>query len=725
MSDPLRTNVTRRYFLAGSAASLMPMPRASWLEEETDLGLCWTLDDSGDTATESVHRSSDPISSRTGHAVWVGQGRERALRFDGYSVWIDHAPSHPPIGSGPLTVCAWIGLEAYPVTEAAVVQSGDEQAGFRLSIDRFGFLHVGVSAGGAWKSCVAKLPVTRGGWTHIAATISNSAALALYRDGELSGELVASDGSLAPAANAEVVIGRLKDGPAIGNIFPTGVVNGLVKDIRIYKSQISRSSIEEIMNGQRPRKAPDLQINGRWCADDRQRPAYHAKPPRAWTNEPHGLIHWQGTYHLFYQKNGNGPYWGNINWGHMTSPDLYRWTEMPAALSPEAGADSEGCWSGSVIDHQGKLAILYTGSGGHGAGICLALSSDGLHFQKHPGNPVIPQPPAGGGYPEFRDPFVWRENDKYYLIIGSAVKGVGGTALLYHSMDLVHWEFKGPLLVGDRESSGVFWEMPIFVKIGDKHVLIVCEVPGRSSYWVGTWKDEVFTSLTKEPHRLELFNHLLSPTPHVTATGQVVTMAIIPDQRSPKECWQAGWAHLYSIPRTLSLDGEGRLCQQPFQGIDAWCEPPASQSNIVIAEGHPKPLEGMSGSCLRIRAVLQRGNSRSVSLVLRRSPDDREKTVLRYEWEIGRLVLDRSQSSLDPLVTRDVQEATYFPPEENSLDLEIFLDESVIEGFIDRRAAFASRIYPTLKESDGLALGCYGGTAHAETVTVARVQKII
>ena len=67
--------------------------------------------------------------------------------------------------------------------------------------------------------------------------------------------------------------------------------------------------------------------------------------------------------------------------------------------------------------------------------LLLALSEDGIHFAKHPGNPVIPQPPEGHGYPEFRDPFVWREGESYYLIIGSAITGKGGKRTERFSVD--------------------------------------------------------------------------------------------------------------------------------------------------------------------------------------------------------------------------------------------------------------------------------------------------
>jgi len=302
------------------------------------------------------------------------------------------------------------------------------------------------------------------------------------------------------------------------------------------------------------------------------------------------------------------------------------------------------------------------------------------------------------------------------------VKNVGGTALLYRSKDLVNWEFRKPLLIGDRETSGIFWEMPIFVRVGDYRALIVCEVPGRASYWVGTWKDELFTPLHNEPRRLELFNHLLSPTP-IYQNGQTMAMGIIPDERGSKECWAAGWAHLYSLPRVFSADDAGHLFQRPFEGVNAGSDPLPSLANLPIEEGRITPLNGISGTALRLQVKLHRGNSESVSLLLRRSPDGQERTEIRYHWEVGKVVLDRSASSLNTRVRRDMQETTYFPPTPDSLTWTVYLDRSVLEVFFDDRAAFATRIYPTLKDSDGVALVCRGAGAMVESVTAAKIGR--
>jgi sucrose-6-phosphate hydrolase SacC (GH32 family) len=712
---------TRRFLLIASAGLLMP--RLLWAESLEGAVLSWRLQESGDEAHEDISGSSNAISSRNGHAHWVGSGRERALRLDGYSVWIHHASSSLPLTGGALTIAAWVALESYPVEEAAILQiEGQADAAIRFAIDGWGYLHFESKRGKDWSDSRSTRTVPKSKWVHMTVTCNESDTM-LYLDGSPFGSGSTTKQPVQLGKKAEVTIGRSSDCPVIAAVFPTGVLNCLIKDVRVFDDALSRQSIIKVLEESKPRETPDLEINGQWCAKDRQRPAYHAMPPRAWTNEPHGLVFFEGQYHLFYQKNGNGPYWGHIHWGHMTSPDLYRWTEMPVALSPEPGPDSEGCWSGSVIEHEGKLALIYTGGDGHRSSICLALSTDGIHFEKLQGNPIIAAPPQGAKFSEFRDPFVWREGDVYYLIIGSAVKGVGGTALLYMSRDLIHWEYRKPLLVGDRETSGVFWEMPIFLKIGDQHALIVCEVPGRASYWVGTWKDETFTPMTLAPRRLELFNHLLSPTPYVHKEGRVITMGIIPDQRRPEETWKAGWAHLYSLPRVLSIDANGHLLQRPLEDIDNWSEPVASLKNIAIESGHLTSVNQASGTRLNLRVTFRRGDSQSISLLVRRSPDGQEQTEIRYEWEIGRLILDRSKSSLDPLVTQDIQEATFFPVKPDAININLFLDESVLEVFLDDRSAFATRIYPTLAGSDGVAFSCRGVGVVAESLIIGRINK--
>jgi beta-fructofuranosidase len=214
--------------------------------------------------------------------------------------------------------------------------------------------------------------------------------------------------------------------------------------------------------------------------DDPHRPHYHFLPPANWMNDPNGLLQWKGQYHLFYQYNPDGPVHERIHWGHAVSSDLVHWADLPIALAPTPGrADADGCWSGCAIDNHGIPTLIY--SGVHPQVVCLATGDDDLlTWEYYPGNPVIAGPPAeflAGTGGHFRDPFVWKEGDSWYLLIGSKREGVGGMLRLYRSPDLTTWHYLYPLLVGDASIlhpvwMGVMWECPDFLTFGDRRVLL-------------------------------------------------------------------------------------------------------------------------------------------------------------------------------------------------------------------------------------------------------------
>src|SRR2546423_3561670 len=160
---------------------------------------------------------------------------------------------------------------------------------------------------------------------------------------------------------------------------------------------------------------------------DPHRPRYHFLPPANWLNDPNGLIHWKGEYHMFYQYNPNGPFWGTIHWGHAASADLVHWRHLPVALAPTPGsADEHGCFSGCAVDNNGVPTLVYTGVRGEEQLPCIATGSDDmLTWQKYPGNPVIAAPPDGIDPLDFRDHSVWWETDAWYQVIGSGIKDLG------------------------------------------------------------------------------------------------------------------------------------------------------------------------------------------------------------------------------------------------------------------------------------------------------------
>ena len=68
------------------------------------------------------------------------------------------------------------------------------------------------------------------------------------------------------------------------------------------------------------------------------------------TNETHGMTYSRGRYHVFFQKNANGPYMSRLHWGHISSENLYDWQEKPIAVYPGEPFDLKGCWSGCTYN---------------------------------------------------------------------------------------------------------------------------------------------------------------------------------------------------------------------------------------------------------------------------------------------------------------------------------------------------------------------------------------
>ena len=182
-------------------------------------------------------------------------------------------------------------------------------------------------------------------------------------------------------------------------------------------------------------------------------------------NDPNGLIQWQGRFHLLYQYNPFAAVWGDMHWGHAVSDDLVHWRDLPIALAPSPGTvDEYGVFSGCAVDADGVPTVLYTGVRNppgqpRTERPCLATSRDDdlVTWDKHPGNPVIASPPPGLDVVGFRDHGVWREDGTWYQVIGSGIRDVGGTVLLYRSRDLVHWEYVHQIATGDRADTGDIW----------------------------------------------------------------------------------------------------------------------------------------------------------------------------------------------------------------------------------------------------------------------------
>lgn len=485
---------------------------------------------------------------------------------------------------------------------------------------------------------------------------------------------------------------------------------------------------------------PDAALRER-LARDPHRPRYHFLPPHNWLNDPNGVIQFNGEYHLFYQYNPDGPVHSNIHWGHAVSRDLLHWEHLPVALGPDAGTpDEAGVWSGCAVDADGTPVAIYTGVSGPSRReqqVCVAFGDATLRtLTKHPGNPVIAGGPADldlvrgrTGAAEFRDPCVWREADGWYLVIGAGIAGVGGTALLYRSPDLLTWQYLHPLTVGDlhrREPfwTGIMWECPDFMPLGEKHLLMfsACENGAIGViHQIGTYADHRFTP---EREAITDYGRWYAPQSFEDARGRRIDWGWIREGRTVEAQVVAGWSGAMALPRVLTLTPAGDLSATPAPEFASLRRAPRHFAERRIAPGALDTLDGAGGSYLELIATLDPGDAARCGLSVRRSPAGEEETRISYDRATDTVTLDRSRSTLD--AASDTGSATMPAPRDadGTVRLRLFLDASILELFVGDSVACAERIYPSRADSLGLALFAEGGTATLRSLDLWEMASI-
>jgi beta-fructofuranosidase len=307
----------------------------------------------------------------------------------------------------------------------------------------------------------------------------------------------------------------------------------------------------------------------------RLRPRLHFTAGSGWTNDPHGIVHLDGRYHLFFQHNPTGTSWSPAcHWGHATSDDLIVWHEEGTALTP---ADGEvGCWSGSLVVDDGTPTILYTRVVGDEWGrgqVAVARGARSMQgWRWDPREAVIDGPPDGLSTVAFRDPFVWRDAAGWTMVVGVGITGGTAAAVQYRSPDLLTWRYDGivaqrPTTRTDGVWTGTLWECPQLFRLDGTWVLLVSvwddHVLHHVAYALGDYDGRRF-----EPRTWGRFSHgdqLYATSAFLDADGRRCVMSWLRERDNAAPAGSA-YAGGLSLPYTLALDGD-TLVAQPHPNL--------------------------------------------------------------------------------------------------------------------------------------------------------------
>lgn len=338
---------------------------------------------------------------------------------------------------------------------------------------------------------------------------------------------------------------------------------------------------------------------------DRFRQCFHLMPVTGWLNDPNGLCMFQGVFHAFFQYSPFDAQGGVKLWGHCTSENMVDWKQEGAALYPDSPFDCHGVYSGNVLVEDGRMYLYYTGNvkldgdydyihTGRESNTVLTISEDGKTFGP---KKVLMQ---NCDYPEFvtchvRDPKVWKEGDRYYMIQGARTKEDQGTALLFVSSDKENWTYSGQITT--REKFGCMWECPEYLKIGRRKVLSA-SVQGLTG---GEWKNRnvyqsgYFFVEGDFPGDCQLSEYYLwdygfdfyAPQSFRTEDGRMIQIGWMGMPDCPQhinKTLEDNWQHCFTFPREIT-QRDGMLLQNPVRELREKKEPVCMVTGNLHKEG--------------------------------------------------------------------------------------------------------------------------------------------
>jgi beta-fructofuranosidase len=342
-------------------------------------------------------------------------------------------------------------------------------------------------------------------------------------------------------------------------------------------------------------------------------PALHGRPGAGWVNDPNGLAHVDGRFHVFFQHNPDAPVHAAIRWGHASSADLVTWRQEPVALVPRPGAlDSRGCWTGCLTVDDGVPTLVYSGvTDTTGAShVMLARADGGLSRWVPEDCPAVGMP-ADPGLSDVRDPYLFELDGRRYAVQGAGHPHGRPRLLVYDATDLAGWTLLGSLLDGDdpvaaRLAPANIWECPNLVRVGDRWLLVLSLwrlVEDRHHlagvrYLVGDLRLEdgqVPRFVPEAGGRLDTGPTFYAPQ-LLAHDGRVLLWAWAWEHgRSDAEVEAAGWAGVLTFPRELTLHGDA-LVSTPARELTGLRQAPLGVASCVPFASSAFDVELPAGS---------------------------------------------------------------------------------------------------------------------------------
>ena len=441
------------------------------------------------------------------------------------------------------------------------------------------------------------------------------------------------------------------------------------------------------------------------------------KPADGWAADVIPFF-WKGEYHLFYLKDyrditGHGE---GTPWYHLSTRDFVSFRDDGEALA-RGTVDEQDLYvfTGSVIERGGLFHIFYTGHNPHfrrqgrpEQAVMHAVSDDLGLWRKVPAD-TFAVPHSGYEQHDWRDPFVfWNEEAQEYWMLLAARGDQGparrrGCTALCASPDLMSWEVRSPLW-----SPGLYYthECPDLFKMGNWWYLIFSEFSeatvtryrmARTSRgpWLtpanDTFDGRAFYAAKTASDGQRRFLFGWNPTRAGDRNysnwhwgGNIVVHELLLEDdgslsvRVPASVSQA---FSKSVPVSFPVTGTDVVIQGDAIAIDA-------NSSFRTAR-----CDGQPNRCRMSMAITFGAGTASFGIMLSASEDGDSAYFIRFEPSRNRVVFDAWPRPGDVPFMVELERPLRLMPEV-PLRVEVLLDGSVCEVYVDDTVAMSARLYP-------------------------------
>lgn len=460
------------------------------------------------------------------------------------------------------------------------------------------------------------------------------------------------------------------------------------------------------------------------------RPLFHFSPPDNWTNDPNGLVYYEGKYHIFYQYNPFGDVWGHMSWGHATSKDMMKWKHLPVAIPERKNDDGSTSmiFSGTAIadrkntsgfatnKRRPPLIAIYTvhvDSSGTGLSQkqALAYSLDGIRFTNYDKNPVLDIQMK-----DFRDPKVfWHEPTHRWVMI--VAKPLEFSVQFYASSNLKEWKFLSEFSDNKSDKSKI-WECPDIFQLPVENengsskwaVTLSGGHPQKNNflamqYFIGDFDGTTFKADDlsyplyldegKDFYAGIIFNSMPSTDKRKIMIGWT-------------NCWEyankipsTGFRGQMSVPREMHIykmnNGELRLRSFPVKEVNRYRGGVLFSTPAIIVKGD-YPLQKVKGDALDIEFTLTKGGADHAGIKVLKNGS--QQTLIYYDKNDNSLKIDRTNSGDKSFSEKFAGiESVQLTDGSQDVSIRILIDKNVIEVFADKgKQVMTDLVFPVSQD---------------------------